>query len=1096
MKTRDQKKYLPPMVKPETLKQKENNKVHDTTIKSHSLKITSKDVTFNERTVTFDLNPEVIRALDRLEMAKSQRTQLEVLAKLEAIHDRIRRALSSGGLPTNVYMSTKEAQKVIEQQSRPPFFETKAKKNKLEHQRQMMELIANFQECCKQRSSVVDEVYDWLQSSKDLEENVVSGKVLAKRLKEYNDIATEIEDALKVAKGAAGKMNTLGYKMLKAAGEIDSDDEEADRLGLPRPVKQNKPSEKTTVFDESMLLGDTGHFKNACKEVKKTLDDTIKSTKSGTTRLLMRGASKQFKFITSAIEKRNEDYQKQAEQLLTTSLDNDRLNNANERLNGEVVAFEKNANRLENQSEKYKKLLKELKAENYLMEQKMEELFREIEDLKHEPEKHTRQPSNITFSKESLRSVRKKSSGELRECCKVSSKASLSDHPVVMNLKEEIEEYKSQVQRCTEDAIQMKQDLKHEQERMAKLQAHMEMQEMKQAEKKKLLDEQQLNNKFKSLQAENDKLEVQIAHLNTELNCRDEKIEYLEKQLHDGNKESLSPKRKSSSAGVDKEKSKELKRVVTKLCKEHEGELATLNDHIAKEKQRHEASLRKVESSHQETLVSIHKESLHLLRAINRFKESLASILERENMPAGAFEVRQLENLITDEKTSTDTRQMLCNMAGDAVELLVSLESKLSQTLMNNSLEIKDEQLSKSFATKDLQAQMEIVTRVRKENNDLIDKLRNVKEKLANTEQDLKDITKMENKKYNDLNVRYKSLWGQYGAVERQLAQLQMDYTGLIKKKDKAVKSVVQMKKEMARSLDDQRIVVTQMQLEARRRKAENERDFVLSLEDQRKNLHVVEQAFTQNKISHDLYELTVDLIKKAISIPELKLRHLFERYIAFRKFKAEKVKLQTNLKNAELPPQQSAELRSFLHVINRRLHRNNKKWEERLTELKEERCHLFERMCKLFSDVVSETGLLLIQPIKQTDLVDTGSPPLMARSPGYPGDLVLPPVDPMPQALVGTGMPLLGDRGPYWKSPSPLPLSPVGQRKLHEVSRLLDLDVNQARVQAIRRLQKMCKQPLPVAKATAYDYVEHVKPLEESLPTFGFTYRDDPSEY
>ena len=64
---------------------------------------------------------------------------------------------------------------------------------------------------------------------------------------------------------------------------------------------------------------------------------------------------------------------------------------------------------------------------------------------------------------------------------------------------------------------------------------------------------------------------------------------------------------------------------------------------------RNEASVRKVTLAHQEQMLSIHKQSLHLLRAINRFKESVATILESENLPLAAHEVRRIADLPTDE---------------------------------------------------------------------------------------------------------------------------------------------------------------------------------------------------------------------------------------------------------------------------------------------------------------------------------------------------------------------------------------------------------------------------------------------------------------
>ena len=64
---------------------------------------------------------------------------------------------------------------------------------------------------------------------------------------------------------------------------------------------------------------------------------------------------------------------------------------------------------------------------------------------------------------------------------------------------------------------------------------------------------------------------------------------------------------------------------------------------------RAEADLRRMEQAHKEQLANVHKKSVHLLRAINRFKGAVATILDRENMPAAGNDVRQIPDLVTDE---------------------------------------------------------------------------------------------------------------------------------------------------------------------------------------------------------------------------------------------------------------------------------------------------------------------------------------------------------------------------------------------------------------------------------------------------------------
>ncbi len=60
---------------------------------------------------------------------------------------------------------------------------------------------------------------------------------------------------------------------------------------------------------------------------------------------------------------------------------------------------------------------------------------------------------------------------------------------------------------------------------------------------------------------------------------------------------------------------------------------------------RSDAALRRVEQGHKETLSNVHKKSVHLLRAINRFKGAMVTILERENLPVAAADIKLVEDL-------------------------------------------------------------------------------------------------------------------------------------------------------------------------------------------------------------------------------------------------------------------------------------------------------------------------------------------------------------------------------------------------------------------------------------------------------------------
>ena len=69
---------------------------------------------------------------------------------------------------------------------------------------------------------------------------------------------------------------------------------------------------------------------------------------------------------------------------------------------------------------------------------------------------------------------------------------------------------------------------------------------------------------------------------------------------------------------------------MAKVKQQYEAELQSLKDHMAKENLRHQAEIRRLDHDHKKDVQNIHKEALLLLRALNRFKDCVATLLDRE----------------------------------------------------------------------------------------------------------------------------------------------------------------------------------------------------------------------------------------------------------------------------------------------------------------------------------------------------------------------------------------------------------------------------------------------------------------------------------
>lgn len=76
-------------------------------------------------------------------------------------------------------------------------------------------------------------------------------------------------------------------------------------------------------------------------------------------------------------------------------------------------------------------------------------------------------------------------------------------------------------------------------------------------------------------------------------------------------------------------------------------------------------------------------------------------------------------------------------MAGGITELMVQMEFKMSQALMNKRMEMKDNSVAKNFLEKDLEAREELLKKAREMGNLQADKLKQAREELSSQEIEL-----------------------------------------------------------------------------------------------------------------------------------------------------------------------------------------------------------------------------------------------------------------------------------------------------------------------------------------------------------------------
>lgn len=416
--------------------------------------------------------------------------------------------------------------------------------------------------------------------------------------------------------------------------------------------------------------------------------------------------------------------------------------------------------------------------------------------------------------------------------------------------------------------------------------------------------------------------------------------------------------------------------MLIKMKNQYENELQKLRDFLAKEHQRYLAENRKNLTQHQNDIYNIHKGSMLLLRTVNRFKESLAMILERESLREAAFELRQLDNLPVEASfsNSMETKQMLSMVAYQATELLVSLENRLSKALLSRRLQVKEAATAKGFIMRDLDKQGE--------------KLRKAKETVAIQEEKLKKIEEIN----KNITGDHQELLGKYKALEKELTPYQqlIENHMMLKKefervqnenKEEVKKSIYQINEIEKDRAQLKRVVQSQQELISKLntkkspaiQKNNNKREqrhaqrtasmFYIAKAAQEKNLKRLDEAFEHDQITSETHEKAAELIKKTMDLPRLRFVHLVERYVAYSKM----IMIKQVLKASVAKYKNNLRLSNYVKEMEERIEEKSKKWEERKAQLVQYRATLLLQMMETFSYVKNETGLLLIEPLRKS---------------------------------------------------------------------------------------------------------------------------------
>ncbi|XP_072034768.1 uncharacterized protein [Amphiura filiformis] len=1019
-----------------------------------------------------DIPCEVSQVFEGILTTKNSRAQQETIKQLTIIHDRVKAALAHFGMNTNIHATASEVAEENMRKHRPPGFQTKLKREEMLHKQNILDTIHEFLQISIRRETLMDEVGDWLYDVQTtLEKNVLSEEDMKDKIKEEVEMERNayqaMNDGKRSIKKTSDKFRALGREMFDVMKSMAKEDEEGEfdeMIGgevAPSPGDviakrmlnlEAKVQRKEEPLNDSALMAELANWKSAAVEVKKALDDAFRMARTNIDRNGIKAAMKQFAFMLAAVDRRNQENMQLSQEILEVEVKVNHLQKSNEKT--------------EMQLDKKTKKLEALEAHVQKLNAKMAALNKSLKEA-HEQVKKASSKQNAAALEAAVKAgsaatkALEEEKAKLLEELKVANAQHAEKEAELLMQIEQVKEIADDSQDTSEKLNRVVENLQMQladamdkiDEYENRLEISSTQNKAKQSRQESMRD--QYVERIKDYKKEVDAYDIEVGRLKEDIKAKEETIHIQENKISD-----LQAQVKQQSSAIQQMQNipaptgspAEFRQMVTRIKGDYEQEIHRLKEYQSKEKQRGEAGLRRQEQEMKSTLNSVYKETTHLLRALNRFKENMAALIEKEGLLDTGHEIKQIQNLVVEEKP-TDSRLILSQLAGNAVELLVSLELKIAQAFMNKRLEMKEALQTPRQRT--LTPVVEIDTdmdKVTKENEQLTEKLQKAQDQIVAAENILSETKRINEESYKSLLERHKALILRSTGLQRELKQLEQAFREEIKKRDNRMRS---MKGSMAEQNKQQQNLISQLQTDLTSgqrapQTAPNYEKMRIKVSEQLQNLNMLEDALKENKISLELHTITVDIINQAIEVPEMRLKHLFERYIIFRKLKEQKDSLIEKLDETGSKPGKDKKMEGFFMRMETRMQDSIKNWQARKEELKKARTKLYEQMGDIFDVVTQEAGIIMHKPKDRTVQIIKVPSKRRRVSIGPQGVRVNVPTK--PESVIGQSMHLIGEHGPFWHMP---PANWEGV-SLVTCPRMLQFDVDARRIAAKQALQRL----------------------------------------
>ena len=404
------------------------------------------------------------------------------------------------------------------------------------------------------------------------------------------------------------------------------------------------------------------------------------------------------------------------------------------------------------------------------------------------------------------------------------------------------------------------------------------------------------------------------------------------------------------------------------MKKNYENELQKIRDFLSKERQRHVAENRRNILQYQNNTKAASNESVKLLKSINRFKQSLAKILEKEALKDAALEIKQLEvfPMAGMLSSNNEIKQMLSWVTDHVAKTLLSIEEKVAKAMMVKRQQEKAAANAQQLAINQFDKQQE--------------KLRKQQETAFLNEEKLK---KMKEQIYQ-FSYQHQVLLGKYKLLQKEIETYKdVIASQVILRKEHANEDAMRGKDGPMRGKDDRMEERIEMQMSSvfasqqeiilkasmtekinreSKKNKENKRRrsmFYISVNAQRNNLRCLDEAFKEDKITSDTYETASTLIKQTMAIPKMRFVHLVERYVDHMKM----MMIKQAMNDALTKYTSNSKFLTYTIEMNTRMEEKSRQWDEKKESLIDNREKIIHQLIGQLSTLRHQTGLELMEP-------------------------------------------------------------------------------------------------------------------------------------